>query len=81
MVVEKRERFSRHNVLHLWPFVIDDLKNLGAKIFYPKFCAGSIDHISICQLQCLLLKVALLLGVQVYENVTFEKLVAPSKGN
>lgn len=46
VLVEKRDRFSRNNVLHIWPFVIHDLKNLGAKIFYPKFCAGSIDHIS-----------------------------------
>ena len=41
-----RWRFSRNNVLHLWPFTIVDLKNLGAKLFYGKFCAGSIDHIS-----------------------------------
>lgn len=46
VVVEKRDRFSRNNVLHLWPFVITDLRNLGAKKFYPKFCAGSVDHIS-----------------------------------
>jgi NADPH-dependent 2,4-dienoyl-CoA reductase/sulfur reductase-like enzyme len=46
VVVEKRDRFSRNNVLHIWPFVIQDLKNLGAKLFYPKFCAGAIDHIS-----------------------------------
>lgn len=39
-------RFSRNNVLHLWPYTIVDLKNLGAKFFYGKFCAGSIDHIS-----------------------------------
>ncbi|KOB78888.1 Protein MICAL-3 [Operophtera brumata] len=42
---------SRNNVLHLWPFVIQDLKALGAKKFFGKFCAGSIDHISIRQLQ------------------------------
>lgn len=46
VVVEKRDRFSRHNVLHLWPFVIHDLRALGAKKFFGKFCAGSIDHIS-----------------------------------
>jgi NADPH-dependent 2,4-dienoyl-CoA reductase/sulfur reductase-like enzyme len=46
VVVEKRDRFSRNNVLHLWPYVIHDLKALGAKKFYGKFCAGSIDHIS-----------------------------------
>ena len=30
------------------------------------------------QLQCILLKVALLLGVEVYENVGYEELVEPS---
>jgi len=44
--VEKRDRLSRNNVLHLWPFVIQDLKLLGAKKFFGKFCAGAIDHIS-----------------------------------
>uniref|UniRef100_A0A0K0D9R2 FAD_binding_2 domain-containing protein n=1 Tax=Angiostrongylus cantonensis TaxID=6313 RepID=A0A0K0D9R2_ANGCA len=46
VLVEQRDRFSRNNVLHLWEFVIQDLKSLGAKIFYPKFCTGSIEHIS-----------------------------------
>ncbi|KAG1678091.1 [F-actin]-monooxygenase MICAL3 [Nymphon striatum] len=77
VVVEKRDRFSRNNVLHLWPFVIHDLRNLGAKKFYGKFCAGSIDHISIRQLQCILLKVALLLGVEIHETVGFESLIEP----
>lgn len=77
VVIEKRDRFSRNNVLHLWPFVIHDLRNLGAKKFFGKFCAGSIDHISIRQLQLILLKVALLLGVEVHENVGFTGLVEP----
>ncbi|GFS44773.1 protein-methionine sulfoxide oxidase mical3a [Nephila pilipes] len=77
VVVEKRDRFSRNNVLHLWPFVIHDLRNLGAKKFFGKFCAGSIDHISIRQLQIILLKVALLLGVEVHENIGFESLIEP----
>lgn len=59
VVVEKRDRMSRNNVLHLWPFVIEDLKALGAKKFLGKFCAGTINHISIRQLQCILLKVTL----------------------
>ena len=46
IVLEKRNSFSRNNVLHLWPFLIVDLKSLGAKVFYGKFCAGSLDHIS-----------------------------------
>ncbi|XP_046803698.1 F-actin-monooxygenase Mical isoform X3 [Lucilia cuprina] len=78
VVVEKRDRISRNNVLHLWPFVITDLRNLGAKKFYGKFCAGSIDHISIRQLQCILLKVALLLGVEIHEGVSFERTIEPS---
>lgn len=46
VVVEKRDRITRNNVLHLWPFVIHDLKALGAKKFFGRFCAGAIDHIS-----------------------------------
>ena len=45
-VIEKRNSYSRNNVLHLWPCTIEDLKQLGAKKFYGKFCAGAIDHIS-----------------------------------
>ena len=49
-LVEKRTGFTRNNSLHLWPFLITDLRKLGAKKFYGKFAAGSIDHIckSIC---------------------------------
>lgn len=68
---------SRNNVLHLWPFVIEDLRALGAKKFFGKFCAGAIDHISIRQVQCILLKVALLLGVEVHTEVSFENLIEP----
>ncbi|XP_050523688.1 F-actin-monooxygenase Mical isoform X2 [Daktulosphaira vitifoliae] len=78
VVVEKRDRLSRHNVLHLWPFVIQDLKGLGAKKFFGKFCAGAIDHISIRQLQCILLKVSLILGVEIHEGVSFESLSPPT---
>nr|XP_046235659.1 protein-methionine sulfoxide oxidase mical3b isoform X2 [Scatophagus argus] len=77
VLLEKRDSFSRNNVLHLWPFTIHDLRSLGAKKFYGKFCAGSIDHISIRQLQLLLLKVALLLGVEVHVGVEFKNLVEP----
>ncbi|XP_026778637.2 protein-methionine sulfoxide oxidase mical3b isoform X2 [Pangasianodon hypophthalmus] len=77
VLVEKRDTFSRNNVLHLWPFTIHDLRGLGAKKFYGKFCAGAIDHISIRQLQLILLKVALLLGVEVHVNVEFRSLREP----
>uniref|UniRef100_I3JY97 F-actin monooxygenase n=1 Tax=Oreochromis niloticus TaxID=8128 RepID=I3JY97_ORENI len=77
VVIEKRDTFSRNNVLHLWPYTIHDLRGLGAKKFYGKFCAGSIDHISIRQLQLMLLKVSLILGVEIHVNVEFIKLLEP----
>nr|XP_046243442.1 F-actin-monooxygenase MICAL2 isoform X8 [Scatophagus argus] len=77
VVIEKRDSFSRNNVLHLWPFTIHDLRGLGAKKFYGKFCAGAIDHISIQQLQLTLLKVALIVAVEFHINVEFVKLLEP----
>ncbi|KAK2851884.1 hypothetical protein Q5P01_008160 [Channa striata] len=81
VVLEKRESFSRNNVLHLWPYTIFDLRGLGAKKFYGKFCTGSLDHISIRQLQLILLKVSLLLGVEVYTGVEYQGLIEPSGEN
>ncbi|XP_031420385.1 protein-methionine sulfoxide oxidase mical3a isoform X1 [Clupea harengus] len=77
VLLEKRDAFSRNNVLHLWPYTIQDLRSLGAKKFHGKFCAGSIDHISIRQLQLMLLKVALLLGIEIHVNVEFKGLIEP----
>ncbi|KAM9808145.1 LOW QUALITY PROTEIN: F-actin-monooxygenase mical2b-like [Neosynchiropus ocellatus] len=79
VVIEKRDAFSRNNVLHLWPFAIHDLRGLGAKKFYGKFCAGSIDHISIRQLQLMLLKICLILGVEIHVNVEFSEILEPSE--
>uniref|UniRef100_A0A9J8ASL1 Molecule interacting with CasL protein 1 n=1 Tax=Cyprinus carpio carpio TaxID=630221 RepID=A0A9J8ASL1_CYPCA len=78
VVLEKRLSFTRNNVLHLWLYTIRDLLNLGAKKFYGRFCSGSIHHISIRQLQLILLKLALILGVEVHTGVTFEGLQEPS---
>ena len=30
----------------MWPFVIEDLRKLGAKDLYPKFAGGTASHIS-----------------------------------
>ncbi|ERE82369.1 F-actin-monooxygenase MICAL1 isoform X1 [Cricetulus griseus] len=79
VLVEKRTKFSRHNVLHLWPFTIHDLRALGAKKFYGRFCTGTLDHISIRQLQLLLLKVALLLGVEIHWGIAFTGLQPPPR--
>ncbi|XP_067907195.1 F-actin-monooxygenase MICAL3-like isoform X2 [Heterodontus francisci] len=77
IIIEKRDTFSRNNVLHLWPYTIQDLRNLGAKKIYGKFCAGAIDHISIRQLQLILLKIALILGIEIHLNVEFRGLLPP----
>ncbi|XP_066917759.1 F-actin-monooxygenase mical1-like isoform X2 [Clytia hemisphaerica] len=79
-IIEKRNKFSRNNVLHLWPFLIVDLKGIGVKSFFGKFCSGSLDHISIKRMQCILLKIALFLGVQFHVNVLFEDVIQPSEG-
>ncbi|CAL4066865.1 unnamed protein product, partial [Meganyctiphanes norvegica] len=77
VLVEKRDRFSRNNVLHLWPFVINDLKQLGAKKFYGKFCAGAIDHIIINQQQFYNLK--FILSNEIYEKILNKGLGDPDK--
>ncbi|XP_048858976.1 F-actin-monooxygenase mical1 isoform X3 [Brienomyrus brachyistius] len=77
VLLEKRDAFSRNNVLHLWPYTIHDLRGLAAKKFYGRFCSGSLDHISIRQLQLILLKVALLLGVEIHTSVEFKGLKDP----
>ena len=46
VVIDMRSYISRNNVLHLWPFVIQDIKLLGGKIFHSRFCVGAIDHVS-----------------------------------
>ncbi|XP_013768475.1 protein-methionine sulfoxide oxidase MICAL2 isoform X4 [Pundamilia nyererei] len=79
VVIEKRDSFSRNNVLHLWPYTIHDLRGLGAKKFYGKFCAGAINHISIQQLQLILLKVALIVAVEFHINVEFVNLLEPQE--
>ncbi|EGZ12886.1 hypothetical protein PHYSODRAFT_546706, partial [Phytophthora sojae] len=77
-VLEKRTRFSRENMLHLWPWVVQDMAALGAKVLFPKFCKSrTYFHVSTRQLQLVLLKVALLVGVEVHTATDFEAIVPP----
>ncbi|RLN55716.1 hypothetical protein BBJ28_00012418 [Nothophytophthora sp. Chile5] len=79
VVLEKRKHFSRENILHLWPWVVQDLTALGAKVFFPQFChSTAYFHVGTRQLQCILLKVALLVGVTVYSSTAFESVVRPN---
>lgn len=61
--IELRDQFRRWNVLHIWEFCVNDLLQLGVKLFYPSFGTSEHQHIPIRVLQCHLLKVALCLGV------------------
>ncbi|KAF0689399.1 Aste57867_19161 [Aphanomyces stellatus] len=75
VVVEKRSTFDRENIVHLFPWVVHDLTLLGAKFFFNQFCVSmSHLHIGTRQLQCILLKTALLLGVTVFDNMSFDSL-------
>ena len=80
IVIEKREDFTRHNILKLWKFLVADFKMLGIKKFVGKFCAGPINHIGIKTLQLFLAKVTLMLGVQVEAPIALLELVEPSNG-
>ncbi|RLN63379.1 hypothetical protein BBP00_00004189 [Phytophthora kernoviae] len=79
VVLEKRANFIRENMLHLWPWVVQDLASLGAKILFSHFCKSKMYfHVSTRQLQVILLKVALLVGVTVHTSTEFQSLVPPS---
>eukprot|EP01052_Picozoa_sp_SAG31_P005707 SAG31_NODE_255_length_19039_cov_83.461774_13_plen_639_part_00 len=110
-LVEQRRSFTRANILKLWPFFVHDMRNLGAKIFFPQFCTGALMHIgtkrcaclqalyvstaigvNIClsyrfllfvltRLQQILLKDALLLGVDVQYGLEFMELLPPDATN
>jgi len=66
-VLEKREIFSRVNILMLWQQTADDLIQYGARTFYPKFTNRNIGnaplHLGTREIQLVYLKNALLLGV------------------
>ncbi|KAI6653684.1 Protein-methionine sulfoxide oxidase MICAL3-like [Oopsacas minuta] len=76
-LIEMRNSFSRNNCLHLWPFLVEDLKGLEAKMFYGKFCSGQLDHICIRAAQVILMKICLILGVNIYHNTKFIRYTEP----
>ena len=79
-LIEARDKFDRNNVIKLWTCVMEDLKALGAKKLYPCLGNGSVNHISIKILQITLLKLALILGTNVYIRETFKRIVDPRDG-
>ena len=73
IVVEKREDFTRNNVLKLWKFLLDDLKSIGIKNLYGQFATGEVNHIGIKTLQLVLSKVSLLIGIKIICPIVWEK--------
>ena len=78
IIVESRKDFTRNNVLKLWKFLIEDLKSLGFKSFYSQFCIGDINHISIKNLQLVLSKICLMVGINIANPVKFLDICSPN---
>jgi len=78
VVIEMRKEFTRNNVLHLWPFLIQDIRDLAGKKFFGKFCSGQLDHVGIKQLQLMLLKTLLIFGIEYHTDVKYAGLIPPS---
>ena len=51
-VIEKRDVFSRVNILMLWQGTADDLVAYGAKVFYPKFTNRHMGTRGVCCSAC-----------------------------
>jgi len=83
VVLEKRLEFERINRLHLWKWCGEDLKGWGAKVLEPPELSFGADadflHIGIAELQMLLLKPCLLLGIQVFFGAEFLESVPHSE--
>ena len=77
-VVEKRDEFSRHNILKTWKPTVDDLLSLGFKTFFPLFNVHGLHAIGTREIQLCLLKVCLLLGVRVIYNEVSAAVVEPT---
>ena len=80
IVLEKRSTFSRVNILTLFKQTADDLIGFGAKAFYPKFTnLGDRLHLGTREIQLVLVKNALLLGVGLSYGTTLVGVQAPAK--
>ena len=77
-VVEKRNIFSRVNILLLWACTAEDLIGCGAKTFIPGFSSKhDILHLGTRGMQLVLLKSALLLGVRLEHSTELIAVRAP----
>jgi hypothetical protein len=79
-IFELRSGFHRMNILKLWAWVTEDLLSLGAKTLLPAFLVYQ-DHIGIRELQALLLKICLLLGVKMNWSTCFKDIERAKDGS
>ncbi|EDQ88761.1 uncharacterized protein MONBRDRAFT_26045 [Monosiga brevicollis MX1] len=75
-ILEKRRTFGRHNILHLWEWVCNDLLKLGAN--GAEILGKSFFHIGTRRLQLMLARMAFLAGVVFHVNMEAVQLEAPS---
>lgn len=68
-VLEMRTQFTRHNILHLWDWVCTDLLDLGCP--GSEILGKSFFHVGTRNLQLLLTKLLLVMGVKFYSGVKF----------
>ncbi|CAD7955454.1 unnamed protein product [Amoebophrya sp. A25] len=82
-VIEKRDTFSRHNILTLWNSTAELISMFQAREFFPLFThRDKIPHLGTRELQLVLLKCGLLAGVKClygWETVLLEAPAAPTK--
>ncbi|KAJ3187914.1 [F-actin]-monooxygenase mical3 [Gaertneriomyces sp. JEL0708] len=72
VIVEKRDTFSRVNVMRIHSGDMEELtKHYGARDWYRKICIQDRDVVAIRRLQIILVKMALCLGAEVYANCEF----------
>merc|ERR1712151_163441 len=75
VVADKRNHFTRANVMKMWPLAKSDLKSIGISELAVMKGAGS-PQVNIALMQHALLRIALMLGVQVMTDSDFQGLRA-----
>lgn len=78
-VIEARPAFTRYNILHLWDWVCQDLLEMG--VSSGDIIGKSFFHVGTKELQLMLLKVAVVLGVRFYSGCKFTGTTQPAGGN
>eukprot|EP00049_Salpingoeca_infusionum_P004427 m.79151 g.79151 ORF g.79151 m.79151 type:complete len:1531 (-) comp12559_c2_seq1:1806-6398(-) len=76
VVVERRHNFTRFNILHLWDWICSDLIRLGVN--GGDILGKSFFHIGTKELQLLLARLALLIGVRIVTGVDAKGMAKPN---